>query len=316
LLYAVRDRVVERQPVRERGRVKRYQVVIKDHGVADKRVLLIEEEFAQALRAMTREGNILSPILRQAWDTGDLRPLTKNNPLTVTGAHISVVAHITQGELVLALTRTDQANGLGNRFLWVAVRRFNFIPTPTGLSKPTRRRLVAKLRAAATFARSIKQLKRSRRAESHWVKIYRRLSTGIPGLLGAMLARSEAQVMRLACIYALLDQSPVVRLTHLKAALALWNYCETSTCWIFGQSLGNYAADRILTALRNKGSLSETKIQQLFAGHKSRHEIQDALSSLERCRLAVSERKSTRGRPRTVWTYHPRPTKRRHHGTH
>ena len=45
-----------------------------DPGVTDKRLMLIEEEFAQALKVMTREGNILSPTLRDAWDGKDLQP--------------------------------------------------------------------------------------------------------------------------------------------------------------------------------------------------------------------------------------------------
>ena len=39
----------------------------------DKRLLIFESEFATVLRVMQREGNILSPILRQAWDCGELR---------------------------------------------------------------------------------------------------------------------------------------------------------------------------------------------------------------------------------------------------
>ena len=69
-------------------------------------------------------------------------------------------------------------------------------------------------------------------------------------MTGAILARAEAQVMRLACVYALLDRSCLVELEHLEAALALWDYSERSAEYVFGDSLGNPVADEILRALR------------------------------------------------------------------
>jgi hypothetical protein len=41
--------------------------------VDDKRLLVIEPEFASALRNMQRQGNTLSATLREGWDTGNLR---------------------------------------------------------------------------------------------------------------------------------------------------------------------------------------------------------------------------------------------------
>jgi hypothetical protein len=66
LIFHVRDPRVEKEAVREKGRVVDYEEVIVDHGVSDKRLLIVEEEFAQALKLMSRDGNILSPVLRQA----------------------------------------------------------------------------------------------------------------------------------------------------------------------------------------------------------------------------------------------------------
>jgi hypothetical protein len=60
---------------------------VKDTGAPDKRLFLLEEELGQGLRAMMREGSILSPILRQAWDSGSLHPIIKNNRQRATDAH-------------------------------------------------------------------------------------------------------------------------------------------------------------------------------------------------------------------------------------
>ena len=95
--------------------------------MADKRLLLFEGEFAKALRNMERQGNILSAVLRDAWDHGNLRTLIKNNPNRATGAHVSLNAHITVDELRRCLDRTEMANGLANR---IAVRLLPAVQAP------------------------------------------------------------------------------------------------------------------------------------------------------------------------------------------
>jgi hypothetical protein len=84
---------------------------------------------------MTREGNILSITLRQAWDGDTLSPMTKHSPIKATGAHVSVIGHITREELLRHLTETEQCNGHANRFLWFLVERSQSIPNPTGTPK-------------------------------------------------------------------------------------------------------------------------------------------------------------------------------------
>ncbi len=39
----------------------------------DRRLLIVQSEYASVLRVMTREGNTLSPLLRAAWGSGNLR---------------------------------------------------------------------------------------------------------------------------------------------------------------------------------------------------------------------------------------------------
>jgi hypothetical protein len=88
---------------------------VVDHGVSDKRLMVLEAEFASSLRVLGRDGNTLTAIIRQAWDPGDLRGLTKNSPAEATGAHISIIAHITRDELPRYLDSTESGNGFGNR---------------------------------------------------------------------------------------------------------------------------------------------------------------------------------------------------------
>ena len=101
---------------------------IVDPGVTDKRLLIVEPEFAAALAVMERHGNTLSPLIRKARDGDKLSTLTKASPLTATDAHISIIGHITEDELKARLTRTDTANGFANRFLFALVERSQELP--------------------------------------------------------------------------------------------------------------------------------------------------------------------------------------------
>jgi hypothetical protein len=123
LIWAVRDEIRELKPSSKKGSQPEYKEVITDAGVSDKRLLVTEPEFARVLQVAERESNTLSAIMRQAWDTGTLRILTKKQPAAATSAHISIIGHITKSELSRLLTDTAVANGFANRFLWVCARR-------------------------------------------------------------------------------------------------------------------------------------------------------------------------------------------------
>jgi hypothetical protein len=92
-----------RDPVRNGAKV--------DPGVEDKRLVVLEAEFAGALTMMRRPGSVLSRVIRDAWDCRDLAVLTKNNPSHATGPHISIIGHITVEELLAKMDRTSMTNG-------------------------------------------------------------------------------------------------------------------------------------------------------------------------------------------------------------
>ena len=109
--------------------------------------------------------------------------------------------------------------------------------------------------------------------------------------------------MRLACTYAVLDQSAVIRADHLAAALAVWQYCESSARYIFGDSLGDPTADAILQALRLKpDGMTRTEISSLFKRHKKSTDIGRALAVLAEHGLVRSQSVKTDGAPAEVWS--------------
>lgn len=119
-------------------------------------------------------------------------------------------------------------------------------------------------------------------------------------MVGALLARAEAQCLRLSALYALLDHSPAVRPDHLDSALALWRYVERSVRYLFGDATGDPLADTIWRALQ-AGELTRTQLRDLFARHESSARIDSALGLLAESGRIVSEQRTTGGRPVELW---------------
>jgi len=83
-----------------------------------------------------------------------------------------------------------------------------------------------------------------------WREVYSDLSRDRAGLVGSVTSRAEAQVLRTALIYTLLDGENNIAEPHLQAALELWRYCEQSVTIIFGTSTGDPLADEIHRMLK------------------------------------------------------------------
>jgi hypothetical protein len=309
LIWAVRDPIWKRERVGGRGEPARYEEVEDDAGIQDKRLLCYESEFASVLKNMDRTGNILSPVLRQAYDTGDLNQIIKNpKAARATGAHVSIIGHVTATEVCRYLSATEQANGFGNRFLWVAVRRSKCLPEGGSLDPHALDGVLQTIGQALAFGRQVGRIDFDADARELWHEEYEALSEGKPGPSGRMLARGEAHARRLACLYALLDRSAVVRHEHLKAALALWQHCERTVYFVFGDSLGDPTADEILAALRAApDGLSRNDIRQMFSKHKKSEETGRALGLLLTARKAYFRKIATGGRDEERWYVGPAP---------
>jgi hypothetical protein len=293
LIQAVRDPVVGERDG---------EPVVLDSGVADKRLLLVEGEFGKVLKVMAREGNVLSAVIRSAWDGDRLQTLTKNSPLKATAAHVSVIGHVTKPELVRLLTQTDTENGFANRFLWVLVRRSKALPFGGEWHLVDTAPLVRRLSEALEFAKTPRELRWGGTARKLWASVYADLSDGKPGLLGAATSRAEAQTLRLAALYAVLDLSSTIEREHLEAALAVWGYCEASARFIFGDATGDPIADRIMTALEGEpDGLTRNGIRDVFGRNVPSKRIAAALAVLEKLGRVRRETLKTGGRPAARW---------------
>jgi hypothetical protein len=277
---------------------------VVDDGIVDKRLCLVATELGEILTVMSREGNTLSAVLRNAWDDGNLSTVTKNSPARATDALVSIIGHVTRDEVRKLLSVTESANGFGNRFLWLLVKRSTCLPE--GGDLPPLADIVTELHKAIEFARNTDKIVRTASARELWEQVYPALSEGKPGLVGALTARAEAQVLRLSCVYALLNCSPVVDVAHLRAALEVWRYCEESTCMIFESGTGNRHGDRILQGLKVAGPTGLTKTEisyDLFNRNVTRFEIDEALRLIHRLKLGYRIEEKTAGRAVERWFY-------------
>lgn len=277
--------------------------VVEIKGIADKRLLVDEREFFKALAVMKREGNTLSPTIRDAWDGIDLQSLSKNSPGRASNPHISIIGHITKIELQQTLEHTSIANGFANRFLFACVKRSKILPHGGNLQPKDIEALAKRIKLVFDKSRTEKRIEMDPGARELWSSVYEKLSEGQNGMVAAITGRAEAQSIRLALIYAVLDDSERIRVAHLKAALALWQYCSEPALYIFGDSTGDPVADGIVNALRG-GAMTRTQIRDLFKRHQSSSRIDLALETLRKSGRVRVETKSSGpggGRPSEVW---------------
>lgn len=264
------------------------------------RALVLESEFGRLLTVMAREGSTLSPVVRDAWDGAPMGRFLAREQSLVTWHHVAIAAHVTSVELRQKLTNTDAANGFGNRFMWLAVRRTRLVPfpeSPRELVLP----FVDRLHHAIQEAQTPGDLHWSPAAAERWETLYAESAVRRrPGILGSLMARSEAQITRLALLYALLDKASEVGAQHLAAAEAMWGYAERSVLHIFGSSTGNRHADALREYLREGPVEWESAKKAL--GLRTAADLQEAVDVLLEIALieVLTIPREGGGRPRRV----------------
>lgn len=294
LIHLVRDAVTKAKRDKDGELVEQTE----DEGVSDKRLLVVEPEFTRTLRAQSRDGNILSQVLREAWDSGNLATATRSSPLRATEAHISIIGHAVRDELVGAMSNNDVVGGTANRIQFFVVRRSKRLPHGGSLPEAEVRRLQERTQQAVAAARRLGRMQLDAAARDLWESVYDVLSEGRTGQVGRVTARAEAQAMRLSVIYAALDASQVIREVHLRAALALWTFADISAQWIFGTQTGSSLADKIRDAVRAApDGISLSDVWQLTARHGSKLHTENAIRLLEATGEVRRDSRATGGRP-------------------
>jgi hypothetical protein len=274
-----------------------------DPGAADPRLLVVEPEFVTVLKASGRDINTLSPVLRAAWDGRPLALLTRTAPARASGAHISVVGHITGAELAHHLSAVEAANGFLNRFIFIACRRQRLLPDGGNADPLAGTGIPERLGADLAAARRAGHITLDIAAAVEWRDIYTRLAhEPDDGIAGALCARAEAHVLRLAMLYALVDGQTTIRAGHLRSGLALWDYAARSAAWATGGATGDPLAEQIHAALTaSPDGLTRTQLRDLFNRNQPAARVDAALAALAQAGRTQRRRQHTAGRPAEIW---------------
>lgn len=283
-----------------------------DGSLAEARLVVVESEFARVLSVGGRDGNTLLPMLRDLWDHGRARTMTRAAPLRIEGAHLTVIGHVTPRELKIKLSAADVSGGTLNRFLPILVGRLRLLPhapeTPdvsaiAGHLGDT----LSKVRAAGS-----RRITMTPDALVLWERIYRALDAAdAGGLLSEVLARSPAQVQRIALIYSQADGSPVIEVEHLRAALAVVQYSTDSCRLVFGEAAGSGDLGKLSDELRTTKQLTGAEVSAVFGRNRSKDVLRELVDQL--VAAGEAERKTepgAAGRPTewVKWIGSERPT--------
>jgi hypothetical protein len=287
------------------------QEVILDAGVGDKRLQLVEEEFSYTIKQAHRRGNTLVEALRQAWDSPRaLRTTNKNSPLKASDPHVSLIGHCTKDELVNTITEVELTNGFANRILWCGTERRELLPDAQWLDWKQYPLILDELKVVFQqyFANTEEpvRFKRDQEAEELWQTLYRKFNNEKgSGIMDAVLVRDTSHLLKLALIFAILDQAKEIKRVHLEAAWAICDFSQASARWIFGMTTGSYLANQILWALRrSKEGMERTVIYRDVCNRNTPStKLDQALSVLTKNGLVqVKLQRSKKGQLTEIWT--------------
>ncbi|QTN27472.1 DUF3987 domain-containing protein [Rhodoferax sp. AJA081-3] len=265
--------------------------------IADKRLWVVESEFANVLHQSRRDGNTLSAALRDCWDGVSLKPATKNNRLYATDPHVCLSGAISPIELLSLVQHRELTNGFANRFLIIWAERSQVVPfpreTPQAIVTALAQRLLDILQFVhANWHDTMDRLRveLSPKAQWRYAQLYRgelNEDSGSP-LVAALLERRAPMLLRIALLFALADLQLCIDVPHIEAAMAWVRYTTASVKYIFTSAAENErtaqvieTAQRILTFLQERGAGSRRDITvDCFKRHVSKARIDEALEHL------------------------------------
>ena len=265
--------------------------------IHDKRLWVIESEFANVLHQTKRDGNTLSAALRDCWDGVTLKPATKSNRISASHPHVSMSVAVTTAELLSLIEQRELSNGFANRFLTIFSERTRLVAFPQSTPGEQVDELARRVADVLTFARAGRwaerdqvQVSLSPKARDDYAKLYLgELNCEEFGpLITGLLERRAPVLLRIAMIFALTDCATVIEPKHITAALAWIRYWTDSVRFIFStgaqeqqQNEVTSAAKKILKYLSEHGRQSRTKINvDCFHGKLSRDRLDAALDDL------------------------------------
>ncbi|MFC5029961.1 DnaB-like helicase N-terminal domain-containing protein [Streptomyces sp. DSM 41987] len=271
----------------------------------DKRLWVVESEYAVTMSRGRREGSSLPGVLRQAWDGEDLGSMVRES-MKATNPHIAILGHITPLEFRSKMQDSEMAGGTYNRFLPIFCHRNLVLPESRGAEPQLIDSLAQDWRAVLNDAANVDEVQVDDDARALYRdEIYPALTDDeTEGALAEFTARAAPYVQRVAMVYALCDHSDTIRIQHMHAAYRLIQYARASAAHLLGTTSANPKVDKLATAVRKAGpdGLTGADIQRLFK--KDRKNERDGLvAALLDQPGYIRRQRPTAGRSTTVLAY-------------
>jgi len=265
--------------------------------INDKRLMIIESEFANVLHQSKRDGNTLSSALRDSWDGTSIKPAIKGQKMWASNPHITLMGDVTPSELLALMNGRELSNGFANRFLmiWAEGGVKNAFPQFTHTS--TVNDLAERIIDVLSFTGADRHAERDTMRMTFSPEASKRYATLYYGELNdrssgeriaGLLDRRAPVLIRLAMIFALTDKSTVIEVHHLNAAMAWVRYWVDSVKFIFQTAMDEVStaqvsdvASKIITYLTDKGQATRWELtSDCFKNHTSKSQIDQALDDL------------------------------------
>ncbi|MDK1473287.1 DnaB-like helicase N-terminal domain-containing protein [Streptomyces sp. 549] len=276
-----------------------------DPASADKRLWVLESEYAVTMSRGRREGSSLPGVLRQAWDGDSLGSMVRDS-LKATDPHIAILGHITPEEFRAKMQDSEMAGGTYNRFLPIFCHRNLILPGSRGANPELVSNLAGSWRTVLDDAARVDTVKFSPDAWALYCDVvYPALSDdSAGGVIAQFTARAAPYVQRVAMVYALCDHTDTITETHMRAAWHLLDYARASAVHLLGHVTGNPKVNKLSDAVRAAGpdGLSADQVRRLFK-NTTRAERDRLTAELLDQPGYVRTQRPTRGRPTTVIRY-------------
>jgi DNA polymerase I-like protein with 3'-5' exonuclease and polymerase domains len=239
-------------------------------GIEDKRLLIRYDEMLSMITKGRREGCSLIPTIRHGWDCTPMRPGSKSTNAKVDNPRLSVLTATTPEDLRAHFPREWLDDGTTNRFLWLRIRVMPDKPFggPSAL-KQCPKEIEQLQKVFERFSRTVTpiRLQMTEACKQRWAEIYGSLRKRGPH---KVTHRTEAHVLRITSILALLDNQTQLDRRHLDAAICLYRYSSDCARAIFHPQLVSDEAMQIVEFLRNRGAAGATRHEirrTVFGGH-------------------------------------------------
>jgi len=253
-------------------------------GTEDKRLLVVESEFASVMARSKRETNTLSGVLREAWEGGALGVLTKAM-VRASSSHVAIVGHITPREFRLRMAAAEMGGGTYNRFLPIYVERSKRLPLPEPMDPVSLSTYGAMLREAIARAKNRGDIRMDDRARELWIEELYGEFTGSEDdefMWSEFTERAPAYARRISALFAVLDGRSTVTEADLAATAALVRYSIASAKYVLDGRHRDPRVDRIKRAIDESDNrrLTRTEVSALFGRHLKPAELDGLLEQV------------------------------------